>query len=404
LRVQKNFFEFERIACRTAKTNVVERISWSFSFVRDKKSVLVRCLNTALFSRLKETGGQLFFPVQAIPAAQDGHDIAVTMFHHPYGWLSPDNSREFRRTVESTSDLVLTGHEHDGDSYTRITRTGEETGYVEGAALQGSTETGFNLIVIDLPANTYQVHRFLWAEDMYRPSPSEARVFARKQTLIGPRFRNNPDFWQRLNDVGTGFSHPIKELTIRDLFVYPELRLASISAKSQINIQSSGVLDFVAERNFIHIAGPSLSGKSTLARVLYLDLQREHQLTPLLLNAKVLSGTSEPDIEKAIEKAFGEQYEAGSYERFRQLDISRKVLLIDDWHCARIRSEFKGRLLTRVRARFGKVVVLSDDISLFQLLTESADGEGEVGDIPTAEYWEIKQFGYRLRSDLLNLA
>ena len=139
-------------------------------------------------------GGQLHFPLKAIPAEQGDSDLVISVFHHPYGWLEPGNSREFRKRIESQSDLVLTGHEHDGDSYTRVTRTGDETGYVEGAPLQAHTETGFNVILLNLSANTYQIYPYRWLNEMYEPSPSEARVFTRKQSIISSRFDNTRSF------------------------------------------------------------------------------------------------------------------------------------------------------------------------------------------------------------------
>jgi hypothetical protein len=205
LRVQKNFSDFESAFCKRDALPPTNGVSWTFSFAFGGQRILIRCLNTALFSRLKETAGQLYFPIQAVPEVDAAQDVAVTIFHHPYGWLSPDNVRPFRECVESTSDLVLTGHEHDGDSYTRVAHSGEETHYIEGAALQADSKTGFNLILVNLSASTYQVFPYHWTDEMYKPGTSEARVFTRKQSLIQSRFYNNSEFVEVLNDLGTGF-------------------------------------------------------------------------------------------------------------------------------------------------------------------------------------------------------
>jgi predicted MPP superfamily phosphohydrolase len=397
LKVQSSFFDFENAFCGREIKGLTDSIGWTISYAYPGARVLVRCLNTALFSRLRETGGQLYFPLQAIPLGDGDSDFVVSMFHHPYGWLAPDNSREFRRQIESVSDLVLTGHEHDGDSYTRTSRTGEETGYVEGAALQADTDTGFNLIVVEFPSNTYQVYPFRWTGEMYEPSPSEAHIFTRKQSLICSRFENTPEFLKYLDDVGTGFSYPGRNLTLRDLFVYPELKMASVTSKSQTTIHGAALLSFISQRDNVHIAGAPSSGKTTLARAIYLDLQRDCNLVPILLNGRNLKGSSKDDLEKVLDSAFKEQYRETQLERFRQLDREKKVLLIDDWHAYRAPSKTRKKLLDAAKAVFGKVVLFSDEISLFQLLTDTAE-DGSASD---AEFCEIKQFGHRLRSELI---
>jgi predicted MPP superfamily phosphohydrolase len=395
LKVQSKFFDFEQ---KLSGEETTSRLGWTRSFTQDNKLILIRCLNTALFSRLHEAAGQLALPLNALPAPQAEADFALTLMHHPYGWLAPDNARELRRRIESNSDLILTGHEHEGDSYTRVSRTGDETGYVEGAALAGSPETGFNLILVNLEASTCQIFPFKWQGDIYEPTPPDARIFTRKQSLIESRFDNNPEFVAQLHDMGTGFSHPDKEeLTLRDLFVYPELRLASVSSKSQPTIQSWNVLPFVAERDYVHIAGAPISGKSTLARALYLDLQNGQGLVPLLLNGREIRSSSQREFDGVVQRAFGRQYRLSLLERFRQLDQKRKVLLIDDWHRSRLSGKAKRKVLELARAHFGKVVLFSDDVSLFQLLADVS----EDGGASEAEYCEIKQFGYRLRSELV---
>jgi predicted MPP superfamily phosphohydrolase/ABC-type oligopeptide transport system ATPase subunit len=401
LKVQDEFFEFERRISLKSSEFVKDRLSWSTSYDHSGRRIIVRCLNTALSSRLKEQPGQLYFPQSAIPEADAEADFAITILHHPYGWLMPDNSRELRRRIESISDLVLTGHEHDGDSFTRVDRAGQETGYVEGSALQMDGETGFNFILINLEESTNQIFRYRWTEDIYEPSPSEARIFTRKYSLIESRFENNPVFSKKLNEAGTGFSHPSnrgnRELTLKELYVYPELKFANAFSKNQHTIQSSNVPTFVYSQDYLQIAGAPTSGKSTLARALYVDLQSYAGLVPVLLDGRNIKGASRQDLERAVEGAFSEQYRAPLFERFRQFDKDKKVLLIDDWHRCRFSAQLRKKIIDTLRLDFGRVIVFSDDVSLFQLLADAGKGGGS----SAPEYCEIKQFGYHLRSELI---
>lgn len=232
---------------------------------------------------------------------------------------------------------------------------------------------------------------------MYQPLASAAHVFTRKKSLLQGRFENTPDFTKYLNSVGTGFSHPDKALTLRDLFVYPELKLANIAAKNVTSIHGEQVLRFVSTSEYLQIAGAPTSGKSTLARALYLDLKHEFAFVPLLVQASLIKGTSTEDLHKTVMQSFSQQYRDASSERFMQLARERKVLLIDDWHKLRIAGKARKKMLDGLRNLFGKVIVFSDDITLLQLLADaSEDGSASYG-----EYCEIKQFGYRLRSELI---
>lgn len=201
LRVHEEFFRFAH-ALLGRQIPTQERVSSHLRFSCDGKQIEVLLLNTALFSKLPEVVGQLYLPPKAISPDGCDADFSLTVLHHPYSWLDPENARDTRRRIESVSDLVLTGHEHDGDSYARIDRAGDETGYVEGMALQAKGPTGFNLVLVDLETETNQVYRYSWCDDIYQPDPAKAYVFARKQSLIRAHFENNPEFSRSLNDLG----------------------------------------------------------------------------------------------------------------------------------------------------------------------------------------------------------
>lgn len=396
LKVQTTFFEFSGRLTEGRGTPGLPATAWTSTYTHAGKKILVRCLNTAILSQLKETPAQLLFPVHAVPEMETDADFALTVFHHPYPWLAPTNRRQLQRVVETISDLVITGHEHDGDSYVRDTSLGA-TDYVEGAALQGEKETGFNLIIIDLDANTNQIFRFDWAESLYELIGSDARVFVRKQSLIENRFELRSEFLKTLSELGTGFSHPNGDLTIQSMFVYPDLKIATLKSGSKSTIHSGEVISEIGRREYVHITGAPLSGRSTLARALYLDLRQSTGLVPVLIEGSRLKSSSRDELEKITERAVRDQYQVTSLERFRQLERGKKVLLIDDWHRCRIPAKFKGKIVAAARELFGKLVLFSDDASIYRLLTEgTADPTGA-----EAEIWEIQQFGYRLRSELV---
>jgi hypothetical protein len=107
LEVQKAFFEFESsVSGREALT---DRLSWTRKFQATSGSITVRCLNTAWLSQREELR-RLYFPVSLVSETSSDTDLALTLLHHPYNWLEPDNARALRKALETTSDLLLTGH------------------------------------------------------------------------------------------------------------------------------------------------------------------------------------------------------------------------------------------------------------------------------------------------------
>jgi len=254
LSVHKNFFEFEALVLSLPSVRK-DRLCWLRQFQASGIKISVRCINTAWLSKLDQPAGQLIFPVEHAAGLTVDSDIAVTVFHHPYNWLRPDNSREFRKLVESTSDLVLTGHEHDGATYIRANPE-STTNYVEGAALQAAdVQTGFHFIELDLDAHKYQVHQFIWNSDIYSASAPSSVTFTRNQALVEHRFVNNAEFKRKLQDLGAPFSHPVKgEIQLRDLFVYPELRVIRLEApgKAEKSIKSQDVRDYVLSKTKNH--------------------------------------------------------------------------------------------------------------------------------------------------------
>ena len=96
LRVQQDFFEFEKTISNSARSQQA-KLFWHFAFAHNGRRVSVAALNTALFSKLKELPGQLYFPLTALED-EETSDYAVTVFHHPYGWLATLQFKELTQT------------------------------------------------------------------------------------------------------------------------------------------------------------------------------------------------------------------------------------------------------------------------------------------------------------------
>ena len=114
--VQDSFFEFldaVETPHRSASHKDYDiRLSYEYNLSKGEEHVKFLCYNTAWLSQLHESQGHLFFPADAVTNGVEGSDLVVAAFHHPYNWIESNAARLFRDRVESTADVILTGHEH----------------------------------------------------------------------------------------------------------------------------------------------------------------------------------------------------------------------------------------------------------------------------------------------------
>ena len=138
LTAQENYFYF--MDCfESLNLTQSNNLYYEYSFQFSERKIVFRCLNTAWVSQLHEQEGTMVFPIELIPPEPDlDANIVVSMLHHPYNWLGNENARALRDLLESTSDIILTGHEHVSSRYQKLSAHGPVNEYLEGGVLQDS--------------------------------------------------------------------------------------------------------------------------------------------------------------------------------------------------------------------------------------------------------------------------
>ena len=177
LEVQNNFFRFEAKLTKGKEIDVDERLNFGHLVKIGNFSIKFQCYNTAWLSRKEEIRSKLFLPDEAIEPISAEANLCVSVFHHPYNWLDANNYRVLRDSIEGTSDLVFTGHEHMAGGGTIERFSGEHLHYLEAPALQGDAgdlDSGFNLLVIDVETGEQRVDQFHWNGDYYATKESNA--------------------------------------------------------------------------------------------------------------------------------------------------------------------------------------------------------------------------------------
>ena len=410
LSLQEEFFRFES---QTTVSDVVppeDRLFYRKELSIDGARIQVNCYNTSWLSRLHEQQGKILFPLQMVNAddlGTTGNELVISIFHHPYGWLNADNSINFERLIDHSSDVVLTGHEH-VEKYTRMVAiTGEEVNYSKGAVLQqegGGSRSGFNLIYIDLDERKQKIIQYVWKDDKYsRAAESQMFDFVRNRSLRAGVFEMSNDFENDLEDAGAAFDHPRKDhLRLSDIFVYPDFRDSTFEIdehgkhKNQKAIKGSELVDYVRSHGRVLIIGGDLSGKTTLSKVIVSELK---DVVPVLISGQELDGPDRPQFIRSVSRAFSREYSRESLEDFLQLEKEKRALIIDDFHKSKFRNRTAlNQLIDLMSEEFGIVIIFADDIFRIQ---ELANQTRNTDPLRAFRSLSIKELGHFLRGQLI---
>lgn len=230
--VQDDFFQFEAAVRGGDALPISDRIYFQRTLNVRGSTVIFHCFNTAWLSRKNEIQSELFIPHQALPSATPpSATLSVAMFHHPFNWLDAENYRGLKSFVESQAEFILTGHEHEVGFSRRQGFNGEAMNYLDAPALQtkGSELSGFQILAFDFESQDFGITLFEWHEERF--SAQRFRKFPFERNLARPDnpFKIAEEHSQVLTAIGTGFRHPRcspphRELRLRDLYVYPDLR------------------------------------------------------------------------------------------------------------------------------------------------------------------------------------
>jgi predicted phosphodiesterase len=397
---QSSFFEFSE--CFDSSTVSSNKLFWYVSLTVGDMKVLIRCFNSSWSSSIHEKLGSLYFPVDLMRSDNAKYDLIVSVLHHPYVWYSKNCYKYFREYLEKESDVIITGHEHDPQFSEVIRLKGLTTDYFEGGAFRCDIDgwSEFSSFSIDLGNKIKNLFRYSLEGDYYSLSERiEDIPFVRSINLIKDFESLNSSFEKELEDPGAGFNHPkVGQPKLSDIFIMPTLELRDIAKgkrkRVHIQLDNDNALNFLLDTDFVILSGNEKYGKSSISKMLFKALHKKG-IVPVLL--KIERDLKITDIDRLVKHYFNQQYSKEYYEKFLQLDKSKKALIIDDFH--KIRLNKKGRIafLQSLTNKFNKVIVVSDDIFVTTDILES-DLREELLKIFTQ--CSIMGFGFRLKEKL----
>ena len=408
LQVQKDFFSFQQ---RITGESIPPESQLFFvkKFDVDGRTLELRCFNSAWLSSKHEETGSLGFPLSTVEAAtaKTDSDIVISIVHHPSNWLSPSAYQGFRRAVQENSDFLFTGHEHTLGGQVIASFGGSNLIHFESGPYQpaDSGDSEFGILHIDLDNRTWKHEDFKWTEGSYAKFRDGISQSLFDKTARCATLQVTSAFLNRLSDPGTGFLHPRlqQNLTLPDIYIYPDLRTRSIRKLSRSEdlpkfILNKEVPERLLNAKRVVIAGPGDSGKTALSKMLFLEGNTKYGRSCLLLCGKSVKGANPEDaFIRSMDEAIQEQYGADAHGRFAGLNAKDRVLLIDDWDEVCFSRAGRLAILNRATEHFACVILLVDDI----FLVEELSGRHEHVPLAKFEIADIREFGFRLRGQMI---
>jgi hypothetical protein len=401
--VQSEFLAF-RDRMESVRPDFDDRLWRSTQFNVEGKRVSFDCLNLSWVSRLPEAPGRLHYPIASYESMSlPPCDVRILVLHQPPNWLNQSVYRAFRKFIRTIADLVISGHEHQGNvGIISESETGSSA-FVEGCALQDKTDlsdSSFNVILLDVGTSKFSVSQYFWKGDRY--FTSEDASWKSYHDL--PAKRVNPfsiteAFGQQLDDAGALFKHPSRAtLSLADIFVFPDLRKLGTKEDQRrvlVGAETLASADFAAKG--ILLKGEEKAGRTTLLLHLY-RVYHERGAVPLLISGKDLKRLNEESIDELLDKAVSSQYGKNHVELFRQLSGSKKLLLVDDLDDSPLKAaEALAWVLSTLKRRFGGLIVTVDEMFEIREVFEAETAT----DLGTLEHYQIQPFGYARRSQLI---
>ncbi|MGA2959020.1 MAG: metallophosphoesterase [Thermodesulfobacteriota bacterium] len=413
-KVQKSFFDFSsnyKSGNILFSNHLINIIEYKFN----NYTIIFNCYNTAWLSQINEK--ETYFPIEAYEDSLFTRkaDLIISVLHHSYSWFKYLNMRQFAKHIENTSDLVLTGHEHISSKFLKTDLEGAYVVIVEGSILQypssllpktKSHPLGFNIICFDLKDPRYRIHNFHWKRDYFSCINNPLwKPLTRSLSLKKSEFRISDSFSQYLNDADAGYTHPnVKdEIYLDDLFVFPNLRDLEFKKKGNKDIlsdiiDSQKLLDVGGDGSKMLLIGGEKTGKTALCKSLFRRYFGEG-IVPVKIDGSEIKTHLRDDFEDLLYSSFSEQYSPESYEKFTQLENSKKVIIIDDFHHSRLNLKYKALFLFEINSLYVNILITVNELFRFQELF--VDEEKNRQALESYHKYSIMKFGNLLRSKLV---
>lgn len=322
IKKQGPFHRFaKKINCFNNKNGLIDIHKYSFG----TKTVQINLFNSAIFSSLENDQGFHYFPNDLLEELEENKDsdYIISVIHHPPHWYNWETKIKLESILYKSNDIVFLGHDHFSSAYDIETKNSAVSIYAGGMLSdQGDwSSSKFYVGILDIETRLYSSKEYSWDSDgeVYRESDRNEKKIA-KNRMNSLKIAPNEEYLKKiLSDKKYAISRDINEY-----FVFPLLE--EESNESEIS-NIDDFLSTIEELRKICILGRRDFGKSTLVKKVY-SILSQNKVCIFLDGEDV--GRSNPEI--CIRGAFEEGYTRDPlmFEKFKQLSLEEKVLIIDD--------------------------------------------------------------------------
>lgn len=357
--------------------------------------------NLSWISQRKEEQSEIVFPIHCIDTKlieESNSAITISMLHHPFHWLNYKSIRKFKTLLCETSSIILNGHEHTSESHKiENLETSKKVIHIEGGTLQDShnkNESKFNLLKIDTETKNHKLFNFNWNGELYIKSTEIKSTLP--STNPSP-FKFKDKYELKVHSLGLKIDHSSKDnLTLDDIFIYPDVKIISNSKAITKEISSENFLKLTDDKLKI-IYGDDNSGRTTLLKKLQI-MFKDKSNVPIILNGNEIDKKDIKDTAKIIQRSFKKQYKSNDsiLARFQELDRNEIVILVDDLNkidplC---RSTFINEL---EKNNYKNVIIMASNSLKFEGTSDSNLADS----LDKYAHFELLEFGHIIRDKFI---
>lgn len=403
--VQKDFFSFRNELHN--KEAVVEELNNNL-FIRYEFKLLDITLsfniyNFAWVSLKNEKQSELYYPCIRIKdklqeRTKIDKSFNISIYHHPLHWVNHKNIRNLRELINSTSNVVLSGHEHTSAIHNEHDYDTGTTQYIDSSALQTKNldESSFKYIEFDLKNEEQLIYELIWDKSIgsYKETINNNSLAIEISSSL---YELKDEYFNKINATGAQISHTYKsDISLEDLFVYQRLQVLT-QDDTKLKFMSSELKNITKLEKTI-VFGAETSGKSSLAYMLQIHYKRNRRI-PIYLSGKNIKkkDIDEKKIISMINKSFQRQYLDNLYENYKKEDFENIVLIIDDFNDCELNNSFKSEFLNKLNQLYKNIIIFAHE----SLELEAFNDREMAHSLSEYNSYKIMEFGHELRDKLI---
>lgn len=402
LEPQKDFWDFySRITEKEQNPSISSVENVQLDKNHQLKFVLY---NTSVFLEEKDNEGFCLVPENKFISIEeepsDIHQIVITLFHHNPCWLDSQTERnnrvKFRTHISAISHILLCGHEHNKSSELRTELESEDQVlYLEAESLQVGDHHSFQIYLLDtkkwdeieIQDVALEDGELILSTPIAKSIPQKIHSFEFAET------------WkQQLLNTGAPLSHPSKkDLTLRDIYIFPDLQpLTDLTGdKVYIYTDAEDLLEELVEGRVYILQGENQSGRTSLLKMYAMHLY-ERGIYPLVLRGEDIQGIHTDGL---LRQAYKKQYARNalsSYEKYTMLEKDKRILFIDNIDRSKLNASGKNELYNTLLKNYEWIIVTSKDVIEIGTIIDQNNTDS------IYIQYHIEPFGYEKRNKLID--